>query len=499
MTLQEACENALAQSATAEAIEYDGRWHTWGELRKVVDQVDALLDAARVPSNAAIGFVPRNRPSAIATELGLLARGRTIVMIYAFQSPAGIVRDLGKHRLDAVIMHREDLSPEVQEAIRATGQVGVILEGLAVEEASEARGRQPSPTSPQTDDPPHIKILTSGTTGPPKHVDFSYDLIFKHIVGADISQKAGSAGVQAPPPLLYFPLGNVSGVYSVLPPLLSGARAVLLDRFNVDGWLDYVRRHKPQSASMPPAGVRMVLDAKVPKAELAGIKVVVTGAAPLDPTVHRAFEDTYGIPILLSYGATEFGGPVTFMTPDLYARFGQKKLGSVGRPFAGSKLRIVDLESGEELPPDQEGLLEVISPRIGPDWIRTSDIARIDAEGFLWHCGRADGAIMRGGFKLLPDVIERALLVHDCIAAASVVGVKDERLGECPAAAIQLKSGSATPSISELEAHLRDRVYATHVPVKWAFVNELPRTPSFKIDLRGVKRLFEERDAAGER
>jgi long-chain acyl-CoA synthetase len=239
----------------------------------------------------------------------------------------------------------------------------------------------------------------------------------------------------------------------------------------------------------------MVLDANIPPADLAGIRRLGTGAAPLDPTVHRAFEERYRIPILLSYGATEFAGPVAAMTAELHAIWGTQKFGSVGRPLPGAQLRIVDSDSGAPLNPGQEGLLEVISPRIGPHWIRTSDIALIDEDGFLFLRGRADGAIMRGGFKLLPETIERALLLHEGISAAAVVGIPDARLGQVPAAAIQLKPGAGRPSIDGLEAHLRAHLYATHIPVDWRFVEELPRTPSLKVDQPALRRLFEANSA----
>lgn len=137
----------------------------------------------------------------------------------------------------------------------------------------------------------------------------------------------------------------------------------------------------------------------MPPEDLASIRFVGSGAAPLHPTVQRAFEERYGIPVLLSYGATEFGGPITAMTPALHAQWGKAKFGSVGRPLSGVQLRVADPVTGPPLPLGKEGLLEVASPRIGPDWIRTADVAVIDADGFLFHCGRADGAIIRGGFK----------------------------------------------------------------------------------------------------
>jgi acyl-coenzyme A synthetase/AMP-(fatty) acid ligase/ferredoxin len=234
----------------------------------------------------------------------------------------------------------------------------------------------------------------------------------------------------------------------------------------------------------------MVLDANIPPEDLASIRLLSTGAAPLDPGVQRAFEERYGIPILLSYGATEFAGPVAAMTADLHAQWGKRKFGSVGRALPGAQLRVIDPDTGEVLPAGGEGILEVISPRMGPDWIRTSDIAVIDADGFLFHRGRADGAIMRGGFKVLPETIERALVSHPAISAAAVVGITDSRLGQVPAAAMQLTPGAIAPTVQELEAHLREQILATHIPVAWCLVRELPRNAAMKTDRVAVGRLF---------
>lgn len=202
----------------------------------------------------------------------------------------------------------------------------------------------------------------------------------------------------------------------------------------------------------------------------------------MDVEVQRAFEDAYDIPILISYGATEFGGPVTAMTPDLHAEWGAAKRGSVGKPLPGIQLRIINAETGAALPAEEEGLLEVFVPRMGNQWVRTSDIAMIDADGFLYHRGRADGAIMRGGFKIVPEVIERQLRLHPDIADVAVVGRKDHRLGEVPVAAIVLKTGASPIAPDDLAAFIRHHLPATHVPVDWRYFDELPRNASFKRD-----------------
>jgi long-chain acyl-CoA synthetase len=423
-------------------------------------------------------------------------------MLYAYQAGAALARDVERLRPTLLIAAQEDFSDELVAVLRAQGIAAIALsemEASALPGLERSRAAAASPTAP-----PRIELLTSGTTGPPKRFAIGFDLIARHFVGSSLMQSsaassggagaasAGVAGAAEPPPfLLFMPLGNISGVYTTIPVLLKGQRAVLLERFTVRDWHRHVLRYRPQISGLPPAGVQMVLDADIPPADLACIRSIGTGAAPLDPTTHRAFEERYAIPILLSYGATEFAGPVTAMTADLHAQWGKQKFGSVGRPIAGAELRVIDPDSGQVLSPGQEGILEVMVPRMGPAWIRTSDIAVIDADGFMYHRGRADGAIMRGGFKILPESIERVLLLHEAISAVAVLGLPDRRLGQVPAAAIQLKPGVERPEVADLEAHLRRHVYATHVPAAWRIVEELPRTPSLKIDRPAVRRLFE--------
>jgi long-chain acyl-CoA synthetase len=494
--LQQLVQEALAREPSRQALEFNKRWIVWGEMRKVADRIGALLDASGVDAQAPIAFVPRNRPSAIAALLGLIARDRSIRMIYAFQSAVALASDVARMSPSAIIAAEEDYSPELQAVLVSEGIAAIALKEMgaaAVIGFERSKHALATRTNSRSASHPRIEILTSGTTGPPKQFAISYELISKHMLrtSATTSVQAEDAS-QLPPTLFIMPLGNISGIYSTLPALLRGQRAVLLEKFAVAGWHDHVLRYRPQVTGMPPAGVQMILDANIPPADLAGIRAVGTGAATLDPTAHRAFEERYGIPILLSYGATEFGGPVTAMTAELHATWGKQKFGSVGRSLPGVQLRVIDPDTGAVLPADREGILEVISPRIGPEWIRTADIAMIDADGFLFHRGRADGAIMRGGFKLLPETIERALLLHGAISATAVVGVTDKRLGQVPVVAIQIKPGAQRPSVTELDAHLRNYVTATHIPVAWRFVESLPTTPSLKIDRPAVRRLFEE-------
>ena len=487
--LPELAERALARDASEPAIEFDGTWIGWGEFRKLADQLAELAQATGADARAPVAFIPRNQPWAIAALFALIAQGRAIRMIYAFQSSAGIARDVAAIGAAVVVGAAADFTPDVVVALRQTKAAGIAASGMTMRTVVGIGLVEP--LAPRVEAAsPDIQMLTSGTTGAPKRFPLGFDTIARHFVG-DATAVPPHMDMSLPPFLLYFPLGNISGIYSTLPTLLRGQRAVLLEKFSVASWHDHLLRFRPERGGLPPAGVQMVLEADLPRDDFTCLRSIGTGAAPVDPTVQRAFEDRYGVPLLLSYGATEFAGSVAAMTPDLHAMWGAAKFGSVGRAFAGAQLRVVDAATGAELPPGQEGLLEVITPRIGPGWIRTSDVAAIDADGFLFHRGRADGAILRGGFKLLPEVIERALLLHGSVAAAAVVGIADARLGQVPVAEVQPKAGSEPPSVAELEAHLRGHVYATHIPVAWRFVSDLPRTASLKVDRLALCGLFQ--------
>lgn len=488
--LQQRTIETLQRDPTLDAIAFEDRWYTWGDIERVASSVGAALTASGIGPRAPVAFIPRNRPAAFAALLGLIAQGRTIQMIYAFQSPTGIAAAIEKIEPAAIVAHREDFTPEVRESLSRAGIAAVALDAM---EASALAGFETAgdAASRIATGEPRIDILTSGTTGPPKQFAVSYRLIEQYFLSSALTARQGDGPESLPPFLLYFPLGNISGLYSTLPMLIRGQRVVLLERFSIPAWRDYVVRHRPAHSGLPPSCVQLVLDENIPKEDLASIRSLGVGAAPLDANVQKAFEDRYGIPILLSYGATEFAGPVAAMTPELHAEWGRTKIGTVGRAMPGARLRVVDPDSGAELSAGSEGLLEVVSPRIGPDWIRTSDLAVIDEDGFLFHRGRADGAIMRGGFKILPEPVERALMLHPAVSEAVVVGIPDRRLGEIPVAAIRLKPDEPAPGAEALELHVRQHVLATNVPARWLFCADLPRTPSLKLDRPAVARLFQ--------
>jgi acyl-CoA synthetase (AMP-forming)/AMP-acid ligase II len=148
----------------------------------------------------------------------------------------------------------------------------------------------------------------------------------------------------------------------------------------------------------------------------------------------------------------------------------------------GVSARIVDPDTGRDVGKGMIGLIEARVPLVRPDWIRTTDLGLIDEDGFLFHHGRADGAIVRGGFKVMPEKIIAAMRLHPMVQEIGVVGNPDRRLGQVPVAVIQLSPDGLPPSKAELIAHARQHLVAHHVPENILFVPELPRTLTMKVD-----------------
>jgi long-chain acyl-CoA synthetase len=264
----------------------------------------------------------------------------------------------------------------------------------------------------------------------------------------------------------------------------------LLERFELDRWAEAVRAHRPRAVSLVPTALRMVLHSNLPPEDLASIRAVTSGTAPLSADDSDAFTRKYGMPVLTSYAATEFGGGVAGWTLGDHQKYWQAKRGSVGRANTGAQLRVV-ADGGLPLGPDQVGLLEVKPAQLGPaaEWMRTTDLARLDADGFLWIVGRADQAIIRGGFKVMPDDVRIAVESHPAVAGAAVVGLPDDRLGERPVAMVELREHGST-NATVIVDYLRTRLARYEIPAEVAIVKEIPRTPSGKPDLSEVRRHF---------
>ncbi len=482
---------ALAGYGDGPCIEFDGRWYSGNEVSAYGEAIASALRDAGVADDAPVGLVVRNRLQHAAAIIGFLAAGRAVSMIYSFQSPESIGRDIEKLELSAIVADRDDWTDEVIAAAERAGSAGVAI-SLTTPTVAHVPGleqRDHARRHAEAETGVALQILTSGTTGPPKRQSIK-TRVLERTVFSVTSGEAAPPG--APPEFSYWQFGGI-GVCQLIAGAYNRRRIVILERFTVDGWVNAVKTHGITRSGVQPAVFRMLLDADVPKEDLASLDFLISASGPLDPQTRDEFEARFDVPVRLAYGATEFAGSLCAWTEADIDEFGPGKRNSVGRALPDTSLRIVDPDTGAEVPTGEHGLVEAKITAIDDDWIRTTDIASIDEDGFVTLHGRADGAINRGGFKILPETVRRVLISHPAVRDACVVGVPDARLGQVPFAAIEVTPGASVPSEDELKDLVREELPVYNVPVAFAVVDDLPRNPALKVSLPAVAALYEAR------
>ncbi|MFK4100299.1 class I adenylate-forming enzyme family protein [Streptomyces sp. NPDC019531] len=489
MAIRDRLSRLLAEApGDAEAIEHEGTWWTWGDVQKTARAVLDALDALGLPPGARVGVVLENRPEHVVTVAAVIASGRCLVMLSPLQPAARLAADIDRCRLPVVVAGAEPFARDgVFAAVEAHGAVLELgadgtprLIGTAVADASANPGTAVADASANPG--VAVEMLTSGTTGPPKRVHLRDAQLDQALVSGGQSSKSGSL-LSRSASLVSAPLVHIGGLWRALACLATGRRMLLLPRFAVEPWTAAVERHRLRAANLVPAAIRAVLDADVPPERLASLQVVTSGTAPCPAELADAFFRRYGIPVLMTYGATEFAGAVVGWTLPLHETWWDRKAGSAGRAFPGVEVRVTG-DDGTELPSGRTGRLEVRteqSTQGGRTWTRTSDLARIDADRFVWIEGRADDAIIRGGFKVQPESVKRVLETHPAVREAAVAGLPDPRLGEVPVAAVETEPGRTPPEFGELVDLCRAQLLPYEVPVRIVVLEELPRTPSSKV------------------
>ncbi|MFT4041759.1 MAG: class I adenylate-forming enzyme family protein [Gordonia sp. (in: high G+C Gram-positive bacteria)] len=489
----------------ANMIQQGGRWHTWGEVRSLVRAIDAELNRVGATEGSRIGVVLTNRVESVAALIALLGNGRTVTALNPMQPAVRVARDLRSTRPQAVLAPREfwddsDFTGAAQEC----GIVRFDVDGTNVVQRGDERS-----VTPDVDGGPGgvapsgvaVEMFTSGTTGPPKRIPLTWRQLDAAM--SAVHGHTGAAGAPRPPltgrvALVTLSIVHIGGMWAVLQALTEARPFVLLPRFTVEGWAAAIEEHQPRIASLPPAAMRSVLNADVAPERLRSLRAVTAGTTFVSPDLADEFTSRYGIPVLIMYGATEFSGAVAGWTKPMHEQWWAQKRGSVGRPFPGVSMRAVD-DDGTQLAPGETGRLEVRTAQAqhgGGSWVRTSDLAHVDADGFVFIDGRADDAIVRGGFKVQPEVVANALRAHESVLDATVFGRADERLGQVPVAVVELVDGASPVDEEDLRRFVRGHLTGYEVPVAIHTVAELPRGVSLKVDRGRLLELVAELEAS---
>jgi long-chain acyl-CoA synthetase len=336
----------------------------------------------------------------------------------------------------------------------------------------------------------NVLIYTSGTTGRPKGIERGFDPATNHLGLVGMAQLWGLDGADVT--LVAGPCYHTGPASYAQVHLLIGGTAVILPHFDAAAALAAMARHRVTNAFMVPTHFSRIL--QLPAAErarhdLSSVRLVMHSAAPCPPAVKRGIMDVFPPGTVTEfYGASE--GGFSRITAEQWLR----KPGSVGTPWPGHTLRILD-EQGGELPAGEVGLIYVRGPRMdfryrGADektravfrdgYFTAGDLGYLDADGYLFIADRRTDLIISGGANIYPAEVEAALMTHPAVADVAVIGVPDAEMGKSVLAVVELLAG-ANATAEQLIAHTRRDLAHYKCPRRIEFVDALPREPQGKV------------------
>lgn len=355
-------------------------------------------------------------------------------------------------------------------------------------------------------------FYTSGTTGHPKGALGTHRNLATNILsGAWVAACAVlRAGQPMPPPaprtaLVSVPLFHVTACSAVLMgSVFAGNTLVFMRRWDAGAALALIERERINLAGgVPTIAWQLLEHPDREKYDLSSLETVSYGGAPSAPDLVRKIAGVFGARPGNGWGMTETMATVTNIVGDDYLDHPD----SCGRPVAVADLRVVCPERLVDLAPGEVGELWASGPMVvkgywnNPQataetfvdgWVRTGDLARIDAEGYCHIVDRAKDIVIRGGENIYSGEVENALYDHPAVMDAAVIGIPHHTLGEEPAAVVHLAPGGEA-SEADLRAWVGERLAAFKVPVAIRFLPEtLPRNANGKILKRDLKALFDQ-------
>jgi malonyl-CoA/methylmalonyl-CoA synthetase len=342
-------------------------------------------------------------------------------------------------------------------------------------------------------DDPALIGYTSGTTGAPKGAVLSH----RNLLASSESVRLAWRWSADDRLVLALPLFHIHGLgVGLHGTLLAGASAVLLPRFDADAVLDAAAGHDATLFfGVPTMYARLAASPRL--AELARLRLCVSGSAPLPPAVFDRLADGSGQRVLERYGMTETGMNVS----NPYA--GERRPGTVGFPLPGVELRLAPGGTGGGPPTTaagaatERGEIQLRGPNVfagyrgrpeataaaftADGWFRTGDIGEHDPDGYLRLVGRARELIITGGLNVYPREVEDVLLEHPAVGEVAVAGLPDAEWGEVVAAWVVPSPAGARPSPDELTGFAAERLARFKCPRRVLFVDALPRNALGKV------------------
>jgi acyl-CoA synthetase (AMP-forming)/AMP-acid ligase II len=469
----------------------------------------AFLRTRAIASGDRVAILLQNVPEFVVAYFGAISAGCVAVPVNCRLSPAEVAYILSDCSASVVVTTGERFEKVAgQEGVRGVG-IWLLADGggdgsLPFGEAL-AQGPDPGP-APVSPDDAAVLLYTSGTTGFPKGAMISHRNTLFNVEScrATLGYREDDVG------LLSLPLFHVTGLDSQLVALLAcGATVVLQKEYDTRQVLELIARHRVTALFLVPAIYKLLtLREDAGRYDLSSVRVAAYGGAPMAPETILALRGILPARLHNCYGLTECSSLGTVLPAELALA----KSESVGFPVPGTEA-VVRGADGETIPPGEPGELHLRGPHIvrgyfgAPEktreairdgWLRTGDVARIDADGLVYILDRTKDMINRGGEKVYGLEVENVLYVYPGVAEAAVFGIPHPVFGEVPAACVVPLPGSNVDP-EGLIVFCRGRLADYKVPVSVRVVDRIPRNPAGKVLKKELRREWETRSGEGAR
>ncbi|KAA9165998.1 AMP-binding protein [Amycolatopsis acidicola] len=353
-------------------------------------------------------------------------------------------------------------------------------------------GDEHEPLSDCDTDSPVMLQYTSGTTGKPKGVLLRHrSLVNVAKLTMDTAEVQPGAVTVNPLPMFH----TAACVIGTLGPLWLGGCEILIERFEPSAVLDVLRTERADVLFYVPTVLGSLIETAKKTGEPAPrLTTVMGGAAKVPRPMIEAAETLFGASVHNLFGQTELA-PVLTMTRRGDTRDDQ--VNTVGRPLPQVDCKIIDPATGQIQPLGVRGEIcargyqQLVEYLHDPDatartvdaegWVHTGDLGSMDERGMITLGGRIKDLIIRGGENIAPAEIEACLLNHEAVAEVSVIAVPDDKWGETVGAIVRLRDRPRPGLRDELDAVCRARLAAYKIPQHWLFADELPTTPTGKV------------------
>ncbi len=509
---------------------------TWAELREEVTRAANLFRSLGVGEGDVVAYLLPNAVETVTTLLGGAVAGivNPINPLLEAEQIAAILRETkAKVLVTLKPFPKTDIAQKAAKAVANAPGVKVVLEvdlnryltppkkwivpfirpkvhahhkARVLSYGQETR-KMPADRltfADSTGDRVAAYFHTGGTTGMPKVAQHKYSgMVYNGWLGATLLFDETDVLIC---PL---PLFHVFAAYPILMSCIgSGAHVVFPTPAGYrgegvfDNFWKLIERWKVSFVITVPTAISALMQRPV-NADVSSLKTAISGSAPLPLELYNRFKAATGVEIAEGYGLTEATCLVSCNPVD-----GEKKVGSVGIPLPYTEIRILRAtpEGFHQCGTDEVGEICVANPGVfegstyteadknhglfaAERFLRTGDLGRVDADGYLWITGRAKDLIIRGGHNIDPAEIEEALLSHPAVAFAGAIGQPDSFAGELPCAYVELVAGK-TVTVEELLDHVRGRIHErAAVPKHIEIMEELPKTAVGKIFKPDLRRL----------